>query len=1309
MSRKTEQINTSMARKQLRKLAGKLIEDFDSKKSVLANAFGIKGMGKDHLLALLADNLDSRNIQHPKIINIPESPDSTEVLNVSKQTADWVYSEILKSKEKVSRDMDGLEKDYFSLRGKLSEKKDKPSFAVLVNDIHNLPFDDLDWFQSVVLEALVSTSGSIVVVTSQNELNWHSWEMRNKCESIELEVFSSEEIQALCESQPLAQKIEELSAGHPKTAQALVDAAGKKKALSSIAEEDINALNKEFYTILKDEIDDSLSLNDKNGWLGEVFYLVSAADGFDADLVSDIASAFNISTPEDATDIAWEMAYTGLAYWDFDAKTYKIVPELRKRMAQYVLRNKEKYIKILQVLSTSYRKRSRLLPNEKELLFLSNKYLAEAKKLENTTDGILPLFSTPNEKNTPLKKIRGTMNAQREALLDTSEFRRKEIALFQELLAGNLQKSVLCYKGDAGFGKTVLLNNLFSLASKNNYPTILIDLHYRRHRRPTIFLQEVISQLGLTDNSINVLKKKLSSPREYFSAASPSDAYEHVLREAVDIVSSAFHLISKKKKRQIVILIDTFDYDSSITAFSNWLFSKFLPKLGNTFLLVITGRRNFQQEKKSLEQDFEIVELKGLRSFEIKKIADLFIDNSGMTSQFRDKLVNLSAGNPLVASWISFYLTQIRGDVKDIFEWQSKDIALNDVAKNTWASNNNPAMTQAFLAATHFGSHFTLDLFENVVSQTSLGGISHARLLNNLRKFFPTYGRSTKLSWTLHDEVRERMLINLKKNRINGSNYEVALKNLSIRAIQYYTTKIDDLEQRKKKTGLTPDEQADLYDYKSERIYHQIYCNSENFHLELWNYLDELWHQYRLEEMTQVIQYARDVQERSGIAKEDSLLTNLLNAADAWLHYTREQFELAEDYATLVLASNPPRRLRATALAVLGRLPYTPPVVATARLDEAHKLYKSLLESIQRKKLREFCDSKSDVLQEIHMVLIQLGRIHLLHYFNLEEGLSALRKAYQIATSDEWNDLLYAAIALNEIARYQRFQGQFDEALDNVMQAISIYQKKGKSLSSRTNLANFFTTLGLIKKEKEDYGGALDEFKKAIDIYENIPGISETHKSNVILEIGDIYELQGKNDLAKSHLYQALEVFESKKETHRWFFLSTLVKLGKMYRSSNLTLARKYFVMAKDFAEERGYDLWAYWANYHLAEIGFLKSGKINKLALDKLMSKYKKRNLGPAFWATKSLVFKYYKLQGKIDFAFTEYAKGLSYLVYDWKYLFNKNLDGLREEFIEIDTEKRATAAKAVKGFWSKRFKSKNPSPRLARICEQVIQIEKS
>ena len=168
--------------------------------------------------------------------------------------------------------------------------------------------------------------------------------------------------------------------------QALVGAAGKKGALSSITEEDVVALDKEFCTILKDEIDDSLSLNDKNGWLGEVFYLVSAADGFDADLVSDIVSVFNISTPEDITDIAWEMAYTGLAYWDFDKKTYKIVPELRDRIVKYMEHErKDDRSKALETIANSYLLRAEILPDWANQTVRFINYFISSKRLQGVS------------------------------------------------------------------------------------------------------------------------------------------------------------------------------------------------------------------------------------------------------------------------------------------------------------------------------------------------------------------------------------------------------------------------------------------------------------------------------------------------------------------------------------------------------------------------------------------------------------------------------------------------------------------------------------------------------------------------------------------------------------------------------------------------------------------------------------------------------------------------------------------------------------------------------------------------------------
>jgi hypothetical protein len=1312
-------MNTNQLRDGMFSIARVILEQFSENKSIISNIFGMDGMGKTSFInQIMPAKLKAQSIGH-KILSVSSNSD---VSQLALELLEWVTNNLLAQDMKINlgslgNDLNHIENAFSKFDHDIHKQKNRTPFTILIDDLDNLPFDDLDWFQSVVIESLSAISHSAIIITSHNELTWHSWELRNRCQRIRLECFNLEEINKICPKESFAQKIYQLSAGHPGTVEALVKIVSKKyQVLAQLSQVELKQLNDDLLKGLKEQIERNLTRRTEVKWLREVFWLIAAADGFDADLINEVINGKGIKIPDEVTDIAWEMAYTGLVTWNFEEKTYKMSPELRERIIQYNLEcKKDEYTRVLKVLVKSFKERSQVLPNPKEQIAFSRKYLLEIKDVENaqtvklSSRARMPVSTNTNSLSS---QMGGTMrNLPKTLSSEKIVPRKKEEEIFRNLISGNLKKSILCIRGDAGLGKTVLLKRFQDLAITKKYPVILVDLHYRRNRRPTVFLQEIIFQLNLKGQEIETIKKKLSSPRDYFSAVSAIDAYEHVAEEAITAIASKFHALLKKRKQRIVILIDTFDLGSSITYFSNWLFSRLLPQLENTFYLVIAGRRNFSQELKSSQHDdAEVIEIRGLKSPEIKNIISLFRKKDFVSSQVRNKLINLSAGNPLIASWIMFYLTQIRDSDKDVFTWYDSDNALDDIAKNTWASSDKSAVAHAFLAATHFGSHFSYNLFENVVPKSNLGNFAHSRVLDYIREHFPVYGRSTQLSWTLHDEVRRRMLQNLKKNRINRDSYEASLQKLSLNAINYYETEISRLEGQKKKTGLTPDEQADYYDYNSERIYHSIFSKSENYHLELWNYLDGLWHEYRLEEMAQVIQYGYEVQERNDNAKKDNLLTNLLNGANAWLHYAREEFDQAEKLANLVLKSNPPHRLEATARVVLGRLPYASPAVATKNLEVAYRLYKRLLQSLRANKLSEFCDSEKDLLQEMHMVLIQIGRMHLLHYFNLDDGMKSLKQAYTIATSKEWNNLLYAAIALNEIARYQRFRGQFNDALDNITQAIAIYQKKGISPSSRANLANFYTTLGLIKKEKGNLHGSLIEFKKAVDIYANIAGLSETHVSTVFLELGHVYTLLNQPELAEPFLIKAHEVFKVRKETHRWFYLNCLNKLGELYKIRNPSKAKKYFLMEKSFAEQRGYDLWAYWANYYLAEINFTETGKVNKNDLDKLILTYDeklKRDLGPAFWLTKSLMFKYYIKKGEVGSAFLEYAKGLTYLVSNWGFLFEKNLDLLQEEFLGIEVEKRVSAAKAVKEFWNKKYKKRNPSPRLIKICEQIINLE--
>lgn len=1398
MSRKLEQLDTRKTRQQLRKIAEKLTEDFDREKSVLANAFGIKGMGKDHLLELLAERLDSRDIQHLRAKDIPESesPTSTEVLDVvSRQIAEWVYSDILKVREKVSRERDGLEKDFFILRGKLSDKKDKPRFAVLVNDIDNLPFDDLDWFQSVVLEALVSSPGSMVVVTSQNELNWHSWEMRNKCTPIKLPVFSLEEILALCESQPLAQKIEELSAGHPKTVQALLNVPGNKKPLASITEDDVKALEKEFLDQLEKEIDDSLNLKGENEWLREVFYLVSAADGFDADLVSDIVSSFNLSTPEEVTDIAWEMAYTGLAYWDFDAKTYKIVPELRDRIVKYMEHEpKGDYSKALDTIANSYLLRAEILPDWANQVVRFINYFIPSKRIQGYSpkaivkevNGRVDKFLKTTEdytqlnvaihqgkSNDPLwkeilysfegsefqpvtqqEKDRGEAMSDDHSTkleVDKPSLSRREIQdNLKRFVKGEVEnKWVFHIQAEGGMGKTHLLSALRAFLTSENLVFAQIDLHIPEFRNTYSILRQIADQTGVNEvkevadafaNLEKVMERRRKEKGGTFNAESAKEEFDKPYVSVIDSLRKEFGKFTIRP----VVLIDTLD--DGAKGLTKWLLPKLMSEFMSVAYFVVAGRLPAMEYAK-LEWDLEViyVELGPLSREEIKAIVD-----ERYPGKFDEGIINdvakISLGNPLIVLWILLYLEKFESKENWhhlIATDQTQEQIFEHIAGNVWADQQHQmqlvstdvksrmsedqakARIAALRAAAHFGSHFNYDLFCKAVPSTELKGISHRDVFNALRgEFDYIRGAEGDSHWTLHDKVREWLLGFIQKQsrlRLPGS-----LERYSKNALRdYYSPSIEVLEKEADKSA---EKQDRLDALKAEEFYHRLLVNTQivntqtrdkplQHHRDLWNYLDNLWDHYRHDQMAQVLRFVEELggwKEEKGregweFVKNDVLLKDIWNAAQAWLSYSQTDYDSAIGYANAVRKASHHRRLMATAKVVLGLIPAAKPTEAINNLEWARKSYESLLSELESGQISndEFTDSIDKIYPELHLVLISIGRTRLLYFDDLKKGIEALRQAYLNSRKPEWKKPLYSAVALNYWARILRFQGDYSDALNKVMDAILIFKREREDHRELPHFGYFYETLGLIYKELEEFNHALYAFKTAQDIYSNVPNILDTRKATITLEMGEVYVLSGQYNMAEDLLKEAYNTFKKDVDKNPYYYSSALNKLGRYYRAiGNLEEAKKYYIEQSNIAQQYEHRLWQYWAELSLAEIVYeLNPAELDTSQLERLLESSSKRfEFGPAFWKTKELLYKIAKDRDKDVFsAITHLTEGLTYLSEHWRALFWKNLVTLRNEFLEMDIKSLNNELNRVVDIWKRELPEGDSTHPFLQMCETL------
>jgi tetratricopeptide (TPR) repeat protein len=1358
------------------KMADDLLMQYEAERILLANIIAIDGMGKSTFIEQVMPSRLKRNKILYKVMTIhPHEDVSRLAINV----LEWITSE-LKVKVKTtglknSRPL--IETAYSSFLAQVSAEENKTRFALLVDDLDNLTFDDLGWFQSTVLETINAVALSAMIVTSHNELNWHSWELRNHCKRIQLEGFTQEELNDICPSSALSQKIFQLSAGHPATVESLLDISNQKyQDLTAVDDTELVKLNNALLEGLREEIEKNLSARIKIPRLKEIFWLSAPADGFDTDLINDIVKEFGIEALEDITDIAWELAYTGLAMWDFDAKIYKMAPDLRNRIIAYMQeKRKNDLTRGLETIAKSYLMRADILtkwqtqiirfidyfslsktidgyPLKKIVVELVNlmqewleanekrdqllKAIDERRKVVTSSalhevynrlllilrgdEGLITENRIENDGGGPmLTHSKTALGDVKSSLLRTREEAEND---FRKLIDGQLDtKWLLAIQGDWGIGKSYLLKQFISILEEENYPFAFVDLHYPENQKREAILKVGI-QLGIKDveyeNAIIGFWPDQRKEKTLFMGIEEPKSFDY----PYDIAATTLALAIEKKPNKPVIIIDTFDDNPGVSQLSLWMFPQLIKKLNRIAYVIIAGRKPVYEVENLPEEVRNGIHFIGLEPFSNKEIRDLIIEAKVKGLEVTEKLVNsivrLSGRNPLAAKWIVFYLAEIvksKENWEEVMQIKDKEEILRRIAENIMnvpppgiPTNEGEPERRALQAAMHFGSHFNLELFKAVIPESELGGKRHEAIFEKLGSYF--YTRGTPEHWTLHDQIREWML------EIPDLKISTLIK-LSNKAIDnYYRPKIESfLEER------TSEEQDRFDDLRAQRLYHILFTQShrtepayksELYHLELWSHLDNLWHRYRLEQMGQVIDFGRQVQRWNPRARGDILITNILNAAEGWINYTRADYKKARRSATAVKDNeNAPKRLRATAQVILGLLPDEKPQEAIRYLESAQLLYDQILNDLRNDKLEngEFTDRSIDIFPEKHQVLMSIGRMYLTHYFDLNEAENAFRKATELSRDPVWRQPMYEATALNEWARVLRFGGQFSDASDKIMLAISIFKKLSAHPENEINLGYFYETFALIEKEQGQYRLAQEYLERALRVYENIIGPMEARKATILLEKGHTLFLAGQLQEAESYIIEAHEVFKSEKDKHPWYYLNSLNKLGEYYiRINDLDQAKKCFEEQKEFAIIYGHDLWEYWARQYLAFIDYEKGVPIQEERLEELLKEFaesRNRKLGPAFWQTKLLLFRIAKSKGDISSGLTHLTEGLIYLAGHWKAQFWQNLAFLRNELLNLEPDVMVQEANRLRKLWKDKFPDVDPSPKFVDMCDFLIR----
>src|SRR5215204_3718568 len=213
---------------------------------------------------------------------------------------------------------------------------------------------------------------------------------------------------------------------------------------------------------------------------------------------------------------------------------------------------------------------------------------------------------------------------------------------------------------------------------------------------------------------------------------------------------------------------------------------------------------------------------------------------------------------------------------------------------------------------------------------------------------------------------------------------------------------------------------------------------------------------------------------------------------------------------------------------------------------------KALALAIQAKELAE----KNSFENGVGYALKNIG----ICYFNQSKYLEALDFWNQaIKVFESINDKVGVSNMLANIGSVHYNQGDNEKALEYFLNSLKFAEESGNKLRIQTALIN----IGAVySRKKETYDKALHYLNKSLKARENMESVPYSYN-----KIGEVYQKQGRFDMALNYHNQALTIAE--KLNGQLYIVQSLLELAKTYhKMEDNKIALSYYKRAEELGVE---------------------------------------------------------------------------------------------------------------------------------------------